>query len=57
MFFYSFKENESNENPYTGSKEERLCLYVLQEYMKLVPEHVETRKLYNSIQPNIEQVK
>ena len=38
-----------------GRKDERLCLYVLKEF-NLVPEHVETRKLYNPIQPGVEQV-
>ena len=44
-------------NPYAGPREECLCLCVLHDYMQLVPEHVETRKLYNPMQPAIEQVK
>ena len=42
-------------NPHVGAKDERLCLYVLHEF-NLVPEHIETRKLYNPIQPGVEQV-
>jgi hypothetical protein len=38
-----------------GMKHERLCLHVLKEF-NLVPEHVETRKLYSPSQPEIEQV-
>ena len=49
------KEDEVKNNPHLGAKDERLCLYALHEF-KLVPEHVETRKLYNPIQPDIEQV-
>ncbi|CAF0722705.1 unnamed protein product [Brachionus calyciflorus] len=41
-------------NPHLGPKEEQLCLHVLHEF-KLVPEHIETRRLYNPIQPGIEQ--
>ena len=43
-------------NPHVGAKDERLCLYVLHEF-NLVPEHIETRKLYNPIQPGVEQVR
>ena len=42
-------------NNHLGSREERLCLHVLHEF-NLVPEHIETRKLYHPIQPGIEQV-
>ena len=43
-------------NPHLGSKDERLCLYILQQF-NLVTEHVETRKLYTPIQAGMEQVK
>ena len=35
-------------------KHERLSLYVLKEF-DLVPEHIETRRLYDPAQPDIEQ--
>jgi myoferlin len=47
-------EKKPPKNAHFGSKDERLCLYVLHEF-NLVPEHVETRKLYNPIQPGMEQ--
>jgi hypothetical protein len=53
--FFSVKEKEQIVSQYAGPNRERLCLYVLHEF-KLVPEHVETRKLYNYIQPGHEQV-
>jgi hypothetical protein len=48
-------EKRMKPNPHLGRKDERLCLHVLKEF-NLVPENVETRKLYNPIQPGVEQV-
>lgn len=49
------KEKAEIDNPHLGPPDERLCLYVLHEF-NLVPEHIETRKLFNPIQPEMEQV-
>lgn len=40
---------------YLGPKKERLALYLLHA-QGLVPEHLETRMLYSSSQPGIDQV-
>jgi hypothetical protein len=53
--FFLEKAGNPSRNQHLGSKDERLCLHVLQQF-DLVPEHVETRKLYNPIQPGMEQV-
>nr|XP_056711165.1 dysferlin [Euleptes europaea] len=55
---YSLSDLEDGQlpNPHLGPVEERLALYALQK-QGLVPEHIETRRLYSPLQPDIEQGK
>ncbi|KAM4034388.1 LOW QUALITY PROTEIN: myoferlin [Anomaloglossus baeobatrachus] len=55
---YSLEDCEANKkmHQHLGSANERLALYVLRG-QGLVPEHVETRTLYSTFQPNLSQGK
>lgn len=55
-FFLEDFEGEVAINPHMGPPDQRLALHVLNS-LPLVPEHVETRPLYNTLQPGIEQGK
>ena len=52
---FSIQEQNITVHPHLGPCEQRLALYVLNE-QSLVPEHFETRSIYNPLRPTIEQV-
>lgn len=53
---FSHSENNKEVHQHLGPARERLCLHVLRK-QALVPEHVETRTLYSTFQPNLSQVR
>ncbi|XP_074664020.1 fer-1-like protein 5 [Strix aluco] len=56
VFFLSHFERSPPTHQHAGAPRERLALHVLHA-CHLVPEHLETRTLYNSTQPGLEQGK
>ena len=48
------EEGKTIHDDLTHAPEQRLALYILRQ-QNLVPEHIETRNIYNPLQPNISQ--